>query len=87
MADIKIDGKLLLSNIKLESTSFKTCIIGGKSFEIKIKGGSIVFDESEVNFLLDAFRSKIEDDDLDDDFDDDFDEYFDNEEGYDHEGW
>ena len=97
MAEIKFDDKLSISNVEVESTSFKTNSIGGNSFEIKIKGGSIIFNESESAFLLEAFRSKINDesdDDLDDydlddyDLDDDYfdEDDFNDDDGYDQDG-
>jgi hypothetical protein len=74
----KVDGKNQVTHFNVKSTCFSKFRIGEDSFEIKFEDGSIIFNGEEVEFLTDAFRSHLEDedDDFDDDFEDDDDYVF-----------
>jgi hypothetical protein len=78
--NINIKGNIESHDVDVSSTCFETSPLGHKSFEIRLKEGSIRFSENEMLFLIDAFHNYKDDFDEDDDFhEDEDDDYYEEE--------
>ena len=79
MAEIRkrIEGELKVEDLQIKSTSFRTDMSNDKTFVIEIGDDNrITFDNEETEFLIEAFKSHLEEMDEDFDDDDDFDGFY-----------